>query len=108
MLSLIAQSTATVIQPPAPLEFVLSTKSLEPAAPAESAYKATSKFMELVPAPRYQPIPVIFVAPTGLVSFTTTEEPSIVVFEPAGSAVGATSTKPTLVFNTSATVAIVS
>jgi len=87
---------------------VLSTKSRVAATPADSEYKAISKLMVLVPAPRYQPISVIFVAPAGLVSFTTTDEPSIVVFEPAGSAVGATSTKPTLVCNTSATVAIVS
>lgn len=98
-----AQSTATVIQPLEVLELVLSTKRRAPATPAESAYRATSKLAELVPEPRYQPICVILTELAGLVSLTTTEEPSIVVSAPAGSAVGATETKPTLVCRTRAT-----
>jgi len=102
VLALIAQSTATVIQPPAELEFVLSTKSLAPATLLSFEYNPTSKLVVPVPEPRYQPISVIFVAPTGLVCFVTTELPSIVVLDPAGSAVGATVTKPQFVPSVSA------
>ncbi|HZX15002.1 MAG TPA: hypothetical protein VFF49_11460 [Thermodesulfobacteriota bacterium] len=102
MLGEIAQSTVTRTQPPAVSELVLSTKSLTSATPAVSEYNATSKFALLVPAARYQPISVIFVAPAGLVSFVTTEEPSKVVDVPAGSEVGAVVTKPELVPNTTA------
>lgn len=102
MLALIAQSTVTRTHPPAVSEFVLSTKSLTSATPAVLEYKATSKLALLVPAARYQPTSVMLVAPTGLVSFVTTDEPSKVVLVPAGSAVGATVTKPLFVPRTRA------
>lgn len=101
-MGLISQSTATVIHPLEELELVASTNSLVLATPAESAYKATSKFAVFVPEPRYQPIWVILMALAGLVCFVTTDEPSMVVLDPAGSAVGEVETKPEFIPNWSA------
>jgi hypothetical protein len=59
-------------------------------------------FEEVVPEPLYHPTSVIEPALAGEVSLTTKADPSLVVSDPTGSAVGAEETNPTLVLSVNA------